>query len=78
MESVGNHFFVSNFYGEIKIYKLPDFKNKFGCIYNNNEVADMLTLVSTTSTGIEMMNLFVLEQFFTPEKPGSFSVFNVK
>lgn len=67
---------MTNFQGSINIYKTPDFSKRVGYITHFNEVADMVSSKSVTSTNIDMLNLFVLEKWIQPDRPGSFSVFN--
>lgn len=62
METVGNLLLVANMSGLVSIYKIPEFKERVGCIMNNNSIADMVSYKSCTSTGIEMLNLLVLEK----------------
>lgn len=62
MESIGDLFIVGNMMGMASIYKIPNFNNKIGCIMHNNGIADMVGFSSFTKTGIEVLNLLVLEK----------------
>lgn len=62
LEAVGPLLLLGNMMGLVSIYKIPEFKERVGCIMHNNSVADMVSYASVTSTGIEMLNLLLLEK----------------
>lgn len=72
METIGSLFLVANLGGFVSIYKINNLTNKIGYIMHLNEVCDMVSATSMTSTNIEMLNLFILEQYVSNDRPGSF------
>lgn len=60
IETIGDLLFLSSMSGFVSIYKIPEFKEKIGCIMHNNGIADMISYKSVTSTQIEIANLFIL------------------